>query len=430
MKAVVVVDLGYGDSGKGVTVDSMVRKYKAPWVIRYNSGPQAAHNVIRSGVHWTASQLGAGQLSGARTYLTRFVSVSIPALLKECDVFQASLSKASESVISEAGWFQGNRVFVDPECPVITAYHGAANRLSEIARGSSAHGSCGVGFGRSHQEFWEGLPPIMMGSFQDPEYVRYALEVSRTRLVEEFGPVLSKTSREVFSDLMESYARIRDYPVVVGTPDIGFKETVVFEGAQGVGLDEWFGFHPHTTRTNTTTDNAFSILSAAGVDRADTHVIGCVRTYTSRHGAGPLLTEGPSYVRTEIHNATGRFQGAFRFGAFDSVLFRSGIAACSSGVDSLSVSHMDQIHDVWDHCVAYDTPEGVMATLPVNTNRVVNGFQPHRLDFVRASKPIMESGFVSGISGRWSVLHTIEESLGKKATLVGFGPESEKHYFL
>ncbi|MCP9971471.1 adenylosuccinate synthetase [Actinomadura madurae] len=87
--------------------------------------------------------------------------------------------------------------------------------------------------------------------------------------------------------------------------------TVVFEGAQGVLLDEWHGFHPYTTWSATTFANAETLLAEAGGTALR---LGVLRAYATRHGPGPFVTEDPVLTADlpEPHNGTGRWQGAFR----------------------------------------------------------------------------------------------------------------------
>jgi adenylosuccinate synthase len=75
----------------------------------------------------------------------------------------------------------------------------------------------------------------------------------------------------------------------------------VFEGAQGMLLDEWRGFHPYTTWSTTTFANAEALLAEAG----ETAVrLGVVRCYLTRHGPGPFVTEDPTLELPEPHNGT------------------------------------------------------------------------------------------------------------------------------
>jgi adenylosuccinate synthase len=65
-----------------------------------------------------------------------------------------------------------------------------------------------------------------------------------------------------------------------------------------------------------------------------------VRTYTTRHGAGPLVTEDPALRLPEAHNSAGEWQGPFRVGHFDAVAHRYA-AEVAGGVDGLAVTHLD-----------------------------------------------------------------------------------------
>ena len=110
----------------------------------------------------------------------------------------------------------------------------------------------------------------------------------------------------------------------------------VFEGAQGVLLDEWRGFHPYTTWSTTTFDNV------ADLGAPDAMRLGVLRCFTTRHGAGPLVTEDAGLSRTLVdpHNPTGPWQGAFRVGHFDAVAHRYALEVCG-GVDGIALTHLD-----------------------------------------------------------------------------------------
>jgi adenylosuccinate synthase len=115
--------------------------------------------------------------------------------------------------------------------------------------------------------------------------------------------------------------------------------TVVFEGAQGVLLDQDFGFHPHTTWSNCTFNNALDLIGDADVEVTR---LGLVRSFQTKHGAGPFVTEYPSMsdLVKKDHNKLDDWQGAFRVGFLDLVATRYAIEACGS-IDGLVVTWAD-----------------------------------------------------------------------------------------
>jgi adenylosuccinate synthase len=121
---------------------------------------------------------------------------------------------------------------------------------------------------------------------------------------------------------------------------VGSHGVAVFEGAQGVLLDEWRGFHPHTTWSTIHTDVVESAAQFLGITAAVVH-IGVMRSYLTRHGCGPL----PSFCASlngldEPHNLSDGWQGAFRRGQPDSLLLRYGVKAIGN-LSALAVSHLD-----------------------------------------------------------------------------------------
>ena len=89
---IIVVDLGFGDAGKGATVDWLCSDQAdlgVAAVVRFNGGAQAAHNVTVGERHHTFSQFGSGTLSGVPTFLSRFVLFEPIALAREARAVEA-----------------------------------------------------------------------------------------------------------------------------------------------------------------------------------------------------------------------------------------------------------------------------------------------------------------------------------------------------
>src|SRR5215213_2367436 len=91
-QALLTVDLGFGDAGKGSIVDFLTRAHNAHTVVRYNGGAQAAHRVVTPGPNpreHVFAQFGSGTLAGAATHLSRFMLLDPLAMIAEAQHLQS-----------------------------------------------------------------------------------------------------------------------------------------------------------------------------------------------------------------------------------------------------------------------------------------------------------------------------------------------------
>jgi adenylosuccinate synthase len=352
---VIVVDLGYGDAGKGTVVDWLCSprggslRGAAPvhTVVRFNGGAQAGHNVVTAdGRHHTFAQFGSGTFNpGVRTHLSRFMLVDPLALAAEAGHL-ATLGVPDALA----------RLTVDQDALLTTPYHRAANQARELARGSGRHGSCGMGIGEtaryalSHPD-----EAPRAGDCAAPRALARKLALLRDWLAAELGelgvaagaggPAGARGPAGGVPSVEDLCVAYQAFAAVVPLTGPGYLAGVlrqgraVFEGAQGVLLDEWRGFHPYTTWSTTTFGNAETLLAEAGQAAVR---LGVVRSYLTRHGPGPFVTEDPTLELPEPHNRRGRWQGVFRTGHFDAVALRYAVEV-AGGVDALALTHLDAV---------------------------------------------------------------------------------------
>ncbi len=340
MTVYIVTDLGYGDSGKGATVDYLSRMGPAV-VIRHNGGGQAGHNVVLpDGTHHEFSQYGAGTLAGAETFLSKHMLVNPLNMMNEA----AHLRKITPSALPGSRGSANDlrsRTIVDESAKIVTPWHIDVNRISELRRGDNRHGSCGQGIGVCVQQDLE-YPEL---TIRVKDLFESNLEQRLERLHQLLVVPLGWTARDLAQQYRAWLASVR---VVEGRwwlrSRLSSGDNLIFEGAQGVLLDEWHGFHPHTTWSTTTGNNALNLLREVGYDGA-VERLGVTRAYMTRHGFGPFVTEDPSLQYDEPHNVCGPWQGTFRQGHLDLVALRYAIDACG-GVDGLVVNHLD-CSDTW-----------------------------------------------------------------------------------
>jgi len=362
---ILTVDLGFGDAGKGSMIDWLARTQGAKLVVRYNGGSQAAHNVVTpDGRHHTFAQFGsAGFVPDVDTYLSRFMLVAPDNFLRE----QTALIRAG---VPDAA----ARAHVDARAPITTPFHRATNRLRELARGGNRHGSCGQGIGETAADVAQyGAAMLYAGDLADPRLVRRKLRFLRAAKRLELEEAYDLSHRSAHDDAFAQELRLFDadaaidamaatyaaFAARVRLVDESFLAerlsadgTVLFEGAQGVLLDEDFAFFPYATRSKTTLANAERLLAETGF-AGGAFRLGILRAYGVRHGAGPFVTEDADLTRRlpDHHNGTNAWQREFRVGWFDPLAIRYAIAA-TGGVDGLAVTCLDRLQQIPDLRIA------------------------------------------------------------------------------
>ena len=442
---VIVTDLGFGDAGKGTVTDFLVRQLGARAVVRFNGGAQAGHTVVtKDGRHHTFSQFGAGTLvPGVRTFLSKHVVVHPTALLVEAD----HLARIGEGDALR-------RITVSEECLVTTPFQQAATCVRELARGASRHGSCGVGVGETMRDALASPgSALRAGDLSDAprlsRLLRERQEEKRSELTAELQALPASDLAAMLRRTLEDADVVRAWVdrtravvsagIVEDDTRLGAllrsDEPVVFEGAQGVLLDEWRGFHPFTTWSTCTFDNAEALLREHTAS-ASAFRLGLLRSFATRHGAGPFPTESTEIPegRTTEHNESGLWQGHFRSGWLDAVLLRYAIAACR-GVDGLAVTHLDRFvpGSPCKIAVGYDTTSGDEALfdrqpeldVSIELRLGVLGDLTHTARLATALERVAPR-YREILGGPGDIVEAIESASGVPVVLTSTGPMADE----
>jgi len=356
---VVVIGTQWGDEGKGKVVDLLTDRASA--VVRFQGGHNAGHTLVIDGEKTVLHLIPSGILRrDVECLIGNGVVLAVDALIDEIDRLSAKGVPVEE------------RLRISPACPLILASHVALDKAREQAKGSQAIGTTGRGIGPAYED----------------KVARRAVRVSdlfhRERFAAKLGEVLDYHNfvlqhyfkappvafQEVLEDCLAKAERIR--PMVADVAQLleqRYREggNVLFEGAQGALLDIDHGTYPFVTSSNTTAGGA-ATGTGLGPRYLD-YILGIVKAYTTRVGAGPFPTElfdemGEHLARVghEFGATTGRPR---RCGWFDAVALRRSIRLNS--VSGLCVTKLDVLDglDTIRICVGYRIGDQVRELPPV-----------------------------------------------------------------
>lgn len=331
--AIAVIGANFGDEGKGLVTDWICSTKTKPIVVLHNGGAQRAHTVTTpEGKEHIFRHIGAGAFVGADTYIAKtFVCNPI--------VFREEYEKLGQKLNKPI------KIFVDARCKFTTFYDMIVNQAREIERGTTKHGSCGLGVFETICRYNDGsikvkeqtINPygITFGEFARLNYLgKYNFLESLKKYytekrIDQTG--LHKLPVELEHALTSSNAInnfINDFDFMVKkcivVDDLCFIEDysdVVFENGQGLLLDqENMEYFPHLTPSHTGLYNVEEILQECGyAGFVESYFV--TRTYMTRHGVGRFDTECEKkdinplmWDKTNVPNL---FQDSLRYGRLD-----------------------------------------------------------------------------------------------------------------
>jgi len=404
----IVQGLAFGDEGKGAMVDYLCRAHDAPLVVRFNGGPQGTRNVVQpDGRHHGFRQFGSGMfIPEVCTFLSKHVLIDPFSLMKEAEALERKGIRYTQE-----------RLFIDPECLIVTPYHQYSNRIRELVRGIDHHGSTGFGVGETRQDalLWGTYIRVKdilsdapaLGMLDD-------IRVHKLKQLREYWGVNQEADAMLAELSSEDPRKIAEYYRMFsqGIQPTTWAEmvdsyrgaNVVFEGTAGTLLDENHGFAPYVTAANTTFNNALELCDEAGLSPVR---IGVLRTHFTRRGAGPFVTEDRTLAFSD-HNVGTKWHGQMRFGHFDFVAARYAIECCG-GIDGLALTHMDSVGLSFKYVEEYLYPQGLTSSWLKPDARLLLEAEPSGLK-------------LQPVEDQESLVRFIEQRLGCKVLYTSSGP--------
>ena len=416
-KNLVVIGAQWGDEGKGKIVDLLTERVGT--VARFQGGHNAGHTLVIEGAKTVLSLIPSGILHpGVQCVIGNGVVVSLDALFREADM------------LVQRGIPVYDRLKVSPNCAVILPSHIALDRARERAQGVNAIGTTGRGIGPAYED------KVARRA------VRLADLMQRDRLASRLGEILDfhnfvlsryfsaetvdfqRTLDELVAQSERVEPLIADVSVVL-RQEMRRGANIMFEGAQGAMLDVDVGTYPFVTSSNTIAGEA---AVGTGLGPRDIHaVLGIVKAYTTRVGAGPFPTElfdetGEHIARVghEFGAVTGR---ARRCGWFDAVAMRR--ACMHNSISSLCVTKLDVLDglDTIRICTGYRIDGAVRDEPPLLPHRF-SECEPVYEEHPGWSEPthgIVDFGRLPATARKY--LARMEELAGVPIDIVSTGPD-------
>ncbi|USR64748.1 adenylosuccinate synthase [Providencia stuartii] len=359
-KNVVVLGTQWGDEGKGKIVDLLTERAK--YVVRYQGGHNAGHTLVVNGEKTVLHLIPSGILrENVISIIANGVVLAPDALMKEM------------KELEDRGVPVRERLRLSEACPLILPYHVALDNAREKARGSKAIGTTGRGIGPAYEDK-VARRGLRVGDLFDKatfaEKLKEIVEYHNFQLVNYY-----KEPAVDYQKTLDDIMAVADIltGMVIDVSDLLYKasqnnEFVMFEGAQGTLLDIDHGTYPYVTSSNTT---AGGVATGSGLGpRYVNYVLGIIKAYSTRVGAGPfpteLFDEVGEFLREkgqEFGATTGRKR---RTGWLDIVAINRAVQINSlSGFCMTKLDVLDGLEEV-KICVGYRRPDGkVLETTPL-----------------------------------------------------------------
>ena len=419
MPALVVVGAQWGDEGKGKTTD--ILGTRVDYVVKPNGGNNAGHTVVVSGETYELKLLPAGILSPNVTpVIGNGVVVNLEALFEEIDMLESRGADTS-------------RLRVSADAHLVAPYHQVLDKVTERFLGKRAIGTTGRGIGPAYSDK-AGRLGIRVQDLFDESILRQKVEGALRQKNELLVKVYNR--RAILTDEIVDYflsfaERLRPYVADTSklvNDALDRDQLVVMEGGQATMLDVDHGTYPFVTSSNPTAGGA-CVGAGIGPTRID-RVVGIVKAYTTRVGAGPFPTELFDEMGEHLQKKGGEFGvntgRPRRCGWYDAVVAR--YAARVNGFTDYVLTKLDVLSDLETIpvCVAYDVDGERCDDMPMTQT----GFHHAR--------PILEHfpGWQEDITGARTFddlpanakayVEALENLSGCRISVIGVGPDREQ----
>ena len=415
----VIVGTQWGDEGKGKIVDLLSEH--ADYVVRFQGGNNAGHTMVVDGKEIISHLIPSGIIQNKKCFIGNGVVVDPFVLLEEIDYLLSNNIDVSPDMLK-----------ISNRAHIIMPYHRVIDSARESKKGDQKIGTTGRGIGPCYEDkaTRRGIRFCDLNDFSlFEEKVKTILE-EKNFYLKSYFKIQTIDPETIINQFQQIKDRLLPYIADVSVilfDGINNNKTILFEGAQGTHLDIEHGTYPFVTSSSVVSGNA---ANGSGVGPANLNeIIGIVKAYTTRVGAGPFPTElfddiGDKIQKTgaEFGATTGRKR---RCGWLDMVVLRNAVRLNS--LTGLAITKLDVLDDLDEIkiCTGYE-----------HNDTIIRNFPPE-IKILQECMPVYEThpGWKQDISGitefnnlpenAKKYLARIEELANVKIKIISVGPGRE-----
>lgn len=418
MTTVVVVGTQWGDEGKGKITDYF--SGEANIIARYQGGDNAGHTLNIDGQVYKLRSVPSGILYSDKT------SVIGNGVVLNLESLSDELKRLNDQGVNTDNLKISNRA------QLILPYHIQLDKCQEESRGNSKVGTTNRGIGPAYMDKAARVG-IRMADILDKDIFKAELSENLKQKNEMFTKVYGVEAMnfdDIFDKFYEIGQSLKDRVIDTSAylnKELKAGKNVLFEGAQGIMLDIDHGTYPYVTSSNP----AGGVTTGAGIGAPlIDNVIGVVKAYTSRVGAGPFPTEQDNEIGNFLREA-GHEYGTVthrprRVGWLDTVVLRH--SANVSGVTHLSLNCLDVLTGLKEIkvCTGYDLNGKVIDEYPANLN-ILAQCKPVYKTFDGWSEDITQAKSLNDLPKQaQEYLEFLKSELGVEYATVSVGPDREQ----
>jgi adenylosuccinate synthase len=419
MPAIVLVGAQWGDEGKGKATDLLGDR--VDFVVRYQGGNNAGHTVVIGEESYALHLLPSGVLS------PRVTPVIGNGVVIDPEVLLAEIDGLAERGVS------CDCLLISADAHLIMPHHRALDRVTERYLGNARIGTTGRGIGPAYADK-VARTGIRVQDLFDPGILRQKLDLVLREKNQVLAKVYNRRGIDVDAVTTEYVAygeKLRRYVAdtsAILNRALDEDKSVLLEGAQATLLDVDHGTYPFVTSSSPTAGGACA-GSGIGPTRITT-VIGVVKAYTTRVGAGPFPTELGGDQGEWLRKAGGEYGvttgRARRCGWFDAVIAR--YAARVNGVTDFFLTKLDVLSGLEQVpvCVAYDVDGTRHAQMPMTQTEFHHAVPVYQFfdgwwEDLSAAREFGELP-----RNAQAYVRALEEMIGAPVAAVGTGPRRDQ----